>query len=170
MWIKKYVDKRQREWVGESVSERVRECGDAWLGVREQQRDALPLGKTSTHAEECLWHSQHTWSPLSLHFTGLHPLSRRPGNQHKRFHPPIIRASSPGSGPCPKALPTAAHNKWFWLSEGGKMQKKGTKKSKSIFINYSIKTLLWQSKLYCLSDFFPQSRVKPDAEGNTKQA
>lgn len=30
--------------------------------------------------EECLRHSQHTWSPLSLHFTGLHPLTGQPGN------------------------------------------------------------------------------------------
>lgn len=30
--------------------------------------------------EECLRHPQHTWSPLSIHFTGLHPLTGQPGN------------------------------------------------------------------------------------------
>lgn len=30
--------------------------------------------------EGCLRHLQHTWSPLSLHFTGSHPLTGQPGN------------------------------------------------------------------------------------------
>lgn len=139
--------------------ERVRECWDAWLGVQKRQRDALPLGKTSSHAEECLWHSQHTWSPLSPHFTGLHPLSGRSGNQHKRFHPPIIRASSPGSGPCPKALPTAAHNKWFWLSERKKNAEHRYEESwnnkKRIIRRASFGTII-QLKLHCGSALFPE--------------
>lgn len=69
-----------------------------------------PTEQQELIAEECLWHSHHTWSLLSPHFTGLHPQQGGLGIRHELFYPPIIRAASPGSAPCPTGLPAATHN------------------------------------------------------------
>lgn len=41
---------------------------------------SLSLRGALSLTEECLRHPRHTWSPLSLHFTGFHPLTGQPGN------------------------------------------------------------------------------------------
>lgn len=41
---------------------------------------SLSLRGALSLTEECLRHPRRTWSPLSLHFTGFHPLTGQPGN------------------------------------------------------------------------------------------
>lgn len=41
---------------------------------------SLSLRGALSPTEECLRHPRRTWSPLSLHFTGFHPLTGQPGN------------------------------------------------------------------------------------------
>lgn len=46
---------------------------------------SFSLGGTLRMTEGCLRHPQSTWSLLSLHFTGLHPLTGQPGNGSGSF-------------------------------------------------------------------------------------
>ncbi len=69
-------------------------------GMDSEQERTSHSGKGEERRISLLFVSpKHTWSPLSAHFTAVHPLTGQPGNQLQRFHPLIIRAAHPGSGP-----------------------------------------------------------------------
>ncbi len=86
----------------------------AWQGMDSEQERTSHSGKGEERRISLLFVSpKHTWSPLSAHFTAVHPLTGQPGNQLQRFHPLIIRAAHPGSGPCPTALRAPTHKTDF---------------------------------------------------------
>lgn len=82
-------------------------------GETRQKRDKNEKrNKRQKREERSRGSPQHTWSPLSGHYTALHPHKGQPGNQLQCFHPLIIRAARPGSGPVPQQ-----HTKLISLEE-----------------------------------------------------
>lgn len=94
--------------------------------------NAPPIQKKERRIPLLFGSPKHTWSPLSAHFTALHPLTGQPGNQLHRFHPLIIRAARPGSGPCPTAPLSSNTQNWFWLRKKKRKEKEEKKKERNM--------------------------------------